>query len=227
MPAPLAISIPRHAYPDVVSLLKLSVEEFERLAAYLETAAPQPDVEDLAQDCAQKLSLDADVLERVFTFAISIDTLKRAMDKPEDEIVELVSKTLEQSDVNGFDKSEWAERKTFLAKILRTDGVVEVMSKARELLYEFQSLLISSAVLTDVRHIYNSEATEVFGGLILHCLCLDYRENNEPRQIHLTMSDSDVDNLIKQLERSKSKAKIASSMLSDLKQTDLTPRRNT
>ena len=161
--------------------------------------------------------------------SINLSRLQRSLDKSIREVLEEVAVALKQAGFPEWDmkySQAWQDRISVLEQVLTTDGVVEIMSKIRELLYDFQCVFLNSTVLTDVRHVYNSNASEIKGGLILHTLNLEYIESMEPHQIHIAMSAVDIEKLIRQLERAQQKARGAEALLKQVDVPELTPRKN-
>jgi hypothetical protein len=223
------INIPKSQWADIKRFLDASNEDIRAIADCIAFSAPLPDLEDLAENCAEKSGVEATLAEAVLSIGVNISSLQRSTGKPLSEILDRAAESFSRS---GFPEWEekyfrlWQERRPFLEELLVTDGTLEVMAKVRELLYECQSILLDSIVMTDVRHVYNSEASDIKGALVLHTLGIEYWEGMEPRQIHITLSDTDLEKVILQLQRAQRKTKVSIALLDKLNIPELTPKRN-
>ena len=224
----VSVQIPKELWPDIDSFLSTSVADLEQITAWLKTTTPRPDVEDLAEECSEFTGVPADVIESVFSVAINVSGVTRASGQTLLEALDAISNNLEKSGFSNWQEQQsqaWAEREPILTKLLHIDSVIEVMAKARELLYDFQSLLYNTNVLTDVRNVFSSDASAVVGGIITHTLSLDYFEERRYRNLHITITKSDAEKLIKQLQRALSKAESTKQMLDNNHILELTPNR--
>ena len=224
----LTVHIPKAQWPEFTTLLDAPVDDIHRLADYISSAVPLPDIEDLVEACAST-GLSQDSIESILSVGINLNRLQRNLDKPLIEVLDQVGAVLDQS---GFPEwkerraTDWQERQQVLGQLLAMDGALEIMAKVRELLYDFQCVFLNSCVLTDVRYVYGHEATEIRGGLISHSLNLEYVEGSEIRQLHLTLSSADVKKLVAQLRRGQTKTVATEALLANMGIPELTPARN-
>ncbi len=224
----LFIQVPPHAWAPLQTLTVAPIAEVEQIVAYLEAAAPLPDVEDLAEQCAQATNAPLELTQAIVTLVLNFSRLARD-DESEKDLPDAFNEGIERAEIadwNEQKQQDWNERELLLRPLWQGGGTLETMSKARELLFDFQCVLRRSAVLSDVRPIYNREATGIDGALILHTLSLDYLEGDGWRQIHLTLSPTDVQTLIEQLQRAQRKQHVSQQLLSAQKVPELTPKRN-
>lgn len=225
----LAVQIPESQWPDIVDFLSLSLDDLQKLVDYVSNISPTPDVEDIAEGCAEASHLSSEIVEATLSICINLSRLHRNLDKPLIDTLKRVSEALSRAEFPEWeDKQEqsWVERQPYLEALLKPNGAIEIMSKARELLYDFQSVFLNSNVLTDVRYIYDDGPTQVKGALVLHTLSLEYFEGMEPCQVHITLSSRDVERLISQLQRSQRKFEVSETLLKDEGVPELTPGRN-
>lgn len=222
------IHIPKSDWSEIIKFLDSPVADLEALTAWVVDVEPMSDIEDLADACSEATGVSPDLVETVLVIAINISSLRRRSGLEFEEVLGKVADSLESNNFPQWDEgySElWEERLGLLNRLLVEDGAIEIMSKARELLYEFQSVIWNSAVLTDIRHIYNSDATALTGGLILHTLSLEYTEDRRIQDLHLTLSTEEIERLVTQLQRALLKVDVARQALATLQVPDLTPRK--
>lgn len=93
-------------------------------------------------------------------------------------------------------------------KLLFQDSPIKISVKATLLKSESQHQYISSRIFTDVRPIFcNSDNNEVLTNVILHNLKIQYRANDETKEIFITFSESELRELKKIIERAELKEK--------------------
>lgn len=230
------VQISKAAWPHIQAILELELDDLRAIAGCLKTAQPCSDVEDLAAACATQIDREqvtSAVVESVLFLAINISRLER--DLAEDtgdrdfSVAEAFAKGLEQSQFPDWTdevRQKWLERVEIIAPAWGEESAIVTMSKARELLFDFQCVLRQSAVYTDVRHVFNASATAITGALVLHTLSLDYMEGDGWRQLHLTLSPEDVAELITKLQRAEKKAQVTAQLLEKSGVPQLTPKRN-
>lgn len=225
----LSIQVPPSAWPHLLTIVEASLGDVRKAVDYLIKAQPLPDVEDLSEQCAQSTGIALPLAESVVTLAVNFSRLARESESQQ-SLSEAFSLAIKNAEINGWDEEKqrlWEEREGIMRSLWQEGGILETMSKARELLFEFQCVLRRSALLTDVRPVYNREATRIDGALILHTLSLDYIEGDSWRQIHLTLSPKDVETLIDQLQRAQRKQQVSHELLNGQNVPELTPKRNT
>jgi hypothetical protein len=230
MAGPYELKIPEDHWPYIKAIANMPLQQLEALADCMLNAEPTRDVEDLVEKCAATVSVSQDTVEAILVVALNLSRFQRTMDASSLEILQSVSSSMSamKSRTKWTDKESeaWKEREPILEKLFVTDGVVEIMSKVRELLYDFQSILLGSAVLTDVRHVYNHDATEIKGALVVQTLSLELLEGRQRRQVYAALSSDEIDRLILQLQRAKSKARVAETNLKEMNVSELTPKRS-
>jgi hypothetical protein len=225
----LLIRIPESQWSTIEKFLITSSEDLNLIVECVNQASPLPDLEDLAEKCAEETSIEPSVIEAMLSIGVNVSRLQRSSDKPAAEILEMIGDNLA---ISGFPEwrgkysQAWEERRDILEKLLVTNGVIEIMSKVRELLYDFQCVLLDSAVLTDVRYVYSDRADEIKGALVSHTLGLKYLDGMEPREFHIKISDPDLKNLMSQLQRAQKKAEVTIDQIKKMGVIELTPKRN-
>lgn len=229
MPAQLHLQVPTNAWPDILTLLGLKLDEIRRLVEFIETASPTPDLEDLAERSAESSGIPAGKINAVLTFLISMKRLQYGLSDSPEKVFDALESALDRAGFPewGEGKSDaWKERRPLLIPLLQPDNAIAIMAKVRVLLFEAQCILTESMLLTDVRHVYNEAGDEILGGLVLHTMSLGFMEGDQTRQIHITMTSEDVAKLIVQLKRDQQKARVAIDLLGKHGFPELTPKRN-
>lgn len=109
----------------------------------------------------------------------------------------------------GVDEDIFRQR---IIRLLSIDAV-EVCAKATALQAEYPRLLTSARVITDIRPVFARNLDSNPTALIVHNLKIEYLEGGEITDIFLALDESDLDILIKTLERAKLKQAALESFL--------------
>lgn len=103
---------------------------------------------------------------------------------------------------------------TSLEKLLKVPSI-SLAAKATNILLENERSLITSRILTDVRPVFDLDTNDIGGGLVIHTLKLEYFASNveATNEFFVCLDSEDIDELIRNLERAKQKAKKLKSLL--------------
>src|SRR5258708_3507839 len=163
MPADVYIRVPKTAWSQLSFLLETDPDKITQIVRFLAASSPMNDVEDLAEACQAKTGIPAETVEALVMIAMNVCNLKRDYNLSASDVFQRIAVDLSQEQFPNWREkfaAQWNERTALMDPLLIADGPMDVMAKARMLLFEFQCVLQDSAVLTDVRHIYSVNATE-------------------------------------------------------------------
>ena len=223
-----SVQIPKSQWSAITEFLDTSVEHLQIITEVVSSAEPLSDVEDLAESVAAATGINRDTIDNLLTIAVQLSHARHEADEKPARVLERIAESLQHGNFPEWKEKyaqAWHERQPMLEQIIAINGAIDVMAKVRGLLFNFQSVLLDSAVLTDVRHIYDEDASRIVGGLILHTVSLEYFDGTQPHQLHVTLSATDVSQLILQLQRSERKADVAMKLLTNAGLPELTPRK--
>ena len=225
MPNQFSIHVPDQQIDAIKRFMTINLNELEKIVQCVSEAVPSQDVEDLAETCQTITNIPIDAIDSVISIAINLNILRRNIKRNPEEITKLVSEALGKR-LKDWNNDGWEERAALLQRLLVSDGTIEIMAKARTLLGECQSIYLDSSVLTDVRYIYNKDATAVLGGLILNTLVIDFLEGEDRKHLHVVISGKEIKSLITQLQRSQQKIDVTTELLLKHSLAELTPKRD-
>ncbi|MEP6756535.1 MAG: hypothetical protein ABJA67_13600 [Chthonomonadales bacterium] len=227
------VTVPRSGWQEIRRALDLDTEILSRIASYIaDGAVVANDVEELASTCAIATNTDEGDVAAVLALAINLKRIERnfkSVPLSEQTILSTFDDSMKQSDFPLWDK-KYSElfrlRIPQFGILLAPDNVIDIMSKARELLYDYERIFIDCKVLTDVRYVYNNSGNEIAGGLIVHTIVMEYHENNKVQQMHLSLTEADILQVQGLLTRELKKSTEALETLAKSNIPDLTPKRN-
>lgn len=123
----------------------------------------------------------------------------------------------------GWDEEElsrWKAVESQLRDLLSLSSVWNVV-KALELSYDYPNLFQNVKILTDIRPIYDEDASEIQGSIISYNLRIYYDTLSGGNSLSIAMDEKDVRKLLKVCERALKKAETAKKFMSthDVKRT--------
>lgn len=115
-------------------------------------------------------------------------------------------------DENGLRK--WKETEKFLKKLLSISAVWNIV-KALDLSYEYENLLQSARIITDIRPIFDIVADKIEGTVITHTLRLEFDSREKEASLSIVLDSEDIKKLKDSCDRALKKAKVAQEFVTE------------
>ena len=93
--------------------------------------------------------------------------------------------------------------------------ILRLAASAIDLSYEYTNLWGGARILTDIRPIFNDEATSVDGAVVSHTFRLRFESLHGRHELNIAMDESDIHELAYQCDRALRKAHIARDLMRD------------
>ena len=106
------------------------------------------------------------------------------------------------------DWKKWATVSSPLKELFELD-TVRLSAKALDLSYEHTQLLQRARIVTDIRPVFNKDASQLCGTVISHSLLLRFDDPQGNHVLNLAVDETDIKDLVKQCERALAKSKTA------------------
>lgn len=147
--------------------------------------------------------------EEVTTLLDAVISLYMAMSNGGRNVSEILGDVIESINETQQDESphQVLNEEAFRVRLTRLLSIpaVEVCAKATELQAEYPKILTSARVVTDVRPIFAQDLAANPSALIIHNLKIEFLESGKISEVYFALDASDLDLLIKTLERAKRK----------------------
>lgn len=189
-------------------------------------------------DTYSQISLSAAIADKVDTIAandvrevvpalISLYAYRDYSQAAISDVAEGVAQAMEESESDRLrlppeERDSFAKR---LAELLNVEPFNRVV-RAGTLLLENEHTFRGSRVLSDIRPIFDPERPDAAprGALIQHTLKISYRADSTVREFFVALDSGDLDELLEQLVRAKSKAESLKSVLKDAQVRHIEPK---
>ncbi|MDR3402512.1 MAG: hypothetical protein P4L99_08440 [Chthoniobacter sp.] len=209
--------------PQVTDLNALREADLAVWAAVVEQVEALPPHPMLPEGLSEVLKVAAprDFVDTLLRQTLSLIGMTLQIKVTTDEVFDALRTSLRGAP-NLWDDAalaEWAKREPLFRRVLGAAAVVGT-AKALDLSYDHAQLLKRARILTDIRPIFDREATTIQGAVISHTLRLRYDDLDGEHSISLALDRSDVESLAEECKRALTKCEVA---LQFVKKTGLPP----
>jgi hypothetical protein len=183
-------------------------------AAKLPVAPVHP--KQLQEVIAKALVGDEAKADMLLRQVLSLHGMLRQLDLSADEVFSGLSSGLrpEESGWSNEEFENWKSASGSFRQLFELP-IVRLSAKALDLSYEHSHLLQRARIITDVRPIFDHDATRIEASVISHKLMVRYDDVEGEHVLSLSVDERDVKELIKQCERALRKAQTAKAQLED------------
>jgi len=129
-----------------------------------------------------------------------------ALHESTSSILDATTEALRQARWADDQLAAWVACRAAMQRLLDAPGLV-VLVKSLHLQYEHANILTGVHAVTDVRPVFNRDASQALAAIICHTLTIEYLCGGESRQITLAVDTPDLEQIVKHAQRGLTKAK--------------------
>ncbi len=196
---------------DLAVLRDLGAESIKLIIDKIKKLSPPPlKPLDLHRALKEILPERTTEIEIIFRPLMFLYNLRRKRNISVEELIDGLSYSITLAK-NRWDEdkiSEWNKLKPLFQELFSLPEIWTVV-KALDLAYDYTHLLRNIKILTDIRPVYNEEATEILGAVVSHTLRLYYDSSEGTISLSIALDEEDVENLLDSCTRALEKAKTA------------------
>ncbi|NEP58831.1 MAG: hypothetical protein F6K31_17730 [Symploca sp. SIO2G7] len=111
---------------------------------------------------------------------------------------------------NQIDKQNFSNR---LVAFLQASSALGIIAKAEKLFLAHERVYLESRILTDIRTVFQEFNEQPVGAVIVHNMRITYRQNEQEKELFMTLDESDLVNLSQQIARAKAKVKVIKELI--------------
>ena len=169
---------------------------------------------ELRQILGELLPSDPEAIDVLVGQVISLYTLKRGRGLTTEQLLEGLRYGINRSDAGWAptDISRWEEIEPQFGDLLSIWAVTTIV-KAMDLSFDYVNLLQNSKIVTDVRPIFNEEATKIEGAIVSFTLRLYYDSIAGSQSMSIALDEQDVEKLLQTCQRALTKAETAKAFM--------------
>ena len=201
--------IPADALMDMAVLRRVGSEKLAQLATAFAAIEPTPlrskQLRNVARDV---LGADAEadgIGQSVVRLLLALYGLRRQRSLTPESILEGLRDGIGRSDWDEEAASEWKAIEPRVEELLSVENLWAV-SKALALSYEYANLYESAQIVTDIRPVYNEEASDIQGSIVSYTLRMNYDDAEGNHTLSIAMDERDIRELMCACERAQKKS---------------------
>ncbi len=200
---------------DLKAVRQLGPERLQAVVVHLDQLDSPPLQPEVLIDEVATVLADRNESERLLTSILSLHGMMRQFAIPPKQVCESLGEALERdAEWDDDEIKEWRAVEPFVEKLLSTKGV-RVVGRALDLAYEYSNLFRRARILTDIRPLYNDDATTIDGAIVSFTLRLRFDGSDGDHALSIAMDEVDVESMKAQCERALVKARTALALMND------------
>jgi hypothetical protein len=211
------IKIPQKYREILIGITSLSDSAIAELESALgHTRQTLVSREEVANLAAQLKSIPAEEGVKIFEALLPLYMLKGSTNKNTSEFISDVINSLMISSGDEV-KLLTAQAKPLEGRLTKLLGLktIDLSAKAMSVLFEQQRTFQAARILTDIRPVFNHDATELpTAAVLIHTLRIEYLEDEESKEFFVAMDKNDIQKLRDVLERANQKESSIKEVLS-------------
>ncbi|SIN72283.1 hypothetical protein SAMN05444166_0435 [Singulisphaera sp. GP187] len=199
---------------DLKAIVELGSETLNRLAEQIETVTPPPfSPPELNRVVTETIRENPEAVDPVTRQLLSFASLRRRRGLEVDDVLSGLKAALRDSGTEVA--AAWEGTEAAFRRLL-SSGRIATIAKALDLSYDYENLVQSARIVTDVRPVFDDELSRIDGAVVSFTLRLKYVSLEGDNGISLAMDKGDVEMLLRECERALQKATLATETLSKL-----------
>jgi hypothetical protein len=212
----MEFTIPKSAEAPLAEFIKLSGEQVKRFADAIHQSKPALLVEDFANEVASKCGEDPGKVEEIVSMFAGMYLARISVGKSVDDFVADFTSALQKRGKKQLAPQDWPGFEQGLKSILSAEDSLGITAKALDLLTDQEHGCHSVRILSDIRHIFSSDASQrPKAALVLHTLNLVYHEIGGLKEIYVALDSSDLKRLKSAIERAEIKERNLKALLKE------------
>lgn len=208
---------------DLCIIRDLRPEIIQAIVDKLSSLDPPPlRPSDLHQALNELLPNRSNEVNSIMRQLMCLYTIRRIHDLSPKDLLEGLLHSITTSDTRWTDDeiSRWKTLEPQLNSLFSLQNVWTIV-KALDLAYDYTDLLQDVKILTDIRPVFNEDASDILGAIVSFILRLSLDGREGRKSLSITIDEKDVENLKQICERALKKAKTAKEFMCkhDIKRT--------
>jgi hypothetical protein len=203
---------------DLKAILDLGPEVLGAVVDRIERLEPAPLAPAELQTAVQEVIRDnPTVIDSILRQALSLASLQRRRNLAPDEVLAGIRNGLRTSS-SEWDRdslAKWNELEPTFRRLIASSKVATT-AKVLDLSYDYTNLLQTTRIVTDIRPVFNGDATQIDGAVVSFTLRLSYDSSEGNHSLSIAMNQADVKSLSEQCERALRKSALARDKIASL-----------
>ena len=211
---PTQIRLKKNQTSELKAISSLDSDVLTQLVTAIATIPEQPLNPNDLEVVVKSVIGDATLVQVVMRQVLSLSGLRRNLQISSAEVIEGLDFGIEndQPTWTTEELANWKRVRPILGELLSLRRI-EIIAKAIELSYDYANLLRGARIVTDIRPVFDNDASSVVGAVVSFTLRITYDSADGQHSISLALDNSDVEQLQRQCTRAINKAETARKLL--------------
>lgn len=207
------IPIPSHTFIGLAAFMNLGKERLHRLSEVQKTRTIDLDIGKVIVEFASYIECDQQHMQRaILDSLIPLNGLRRTLNLETDIFLASLAHTVEQQAPDEWKREygeAWPDVAPYLRPFFVQDNFFSHISQSLELLSQRPAVLQSARLLSDLRPIYDEDATRTVALIHTNTLMLQYWDGENSKLLHLALDTRDLASMQSELERARQRLQIS------------------
>lgn len=211
--------LPEEALDDIIIVVHNS-SKLRELQECLSTVKSTIDLPKIAFIIARKLGIPDKKVSTIIISLLNLHNYRRIFNMDAKDFASQMWKCLSDLPEEKRDNITvelWKKAEADILTALSPDNALAILEKSIGLGYSHQNVLVNVRLITDIRPVFNDDATKIVKMVTTNLLMLDYFDGTASKRLHITVDASDVERLKQLCDRAQRKASV---VLDDFKGYD-------
>lgn len=198
------LQIPKQGFSGLAALVQLGHEGAEKLASWISDQKLTFDLEDVSRQMSEGLGLEEDICAAILSTLVPLNGLRLRRNAKPDAFVALLTESIERQAPDEWKKrhlSKWKKTADSFTTFFLPNNFFALTYKVHELLTSRPSILSEARLLTELRPVYNEDATQTKALLLTNTLALTYYHDERMHSLHLNLDFNDLKTLRREIDR--------------------------
>ena len=211
-PSELQITIPRAGFEGLAAIASLPISSLEKLSKLSKSFAKVADLGALIGLLSNAIALDGKQCAQMTGVLVTLNQLRIDKKASAEQLVKSLTAAVDTEASDEWKRQYlegWTRSIPYLPGLFEPNNYFALFGKTHELWANRQSRVSGVKVLTDLRPVYNEDATSTIAFVLTNTIVVDFFEgsDDEERTLQFSIDPDDLSTLREELDRALTKAK--------------------
>jgi hypothetical protein len=207
------LRVPEEGLEEMAKLGEFGPDFVVQLADKLRGRELTLQLDGVVKQLASELGKPAEVLEGLLSnLLIPLNFLRQRLGLPPERFVEAVSRSIERDPPEEWtleDRERWRAVAPHLHLLVEPDTFLALTGKAVDLTMNRSANLRHLQILSELRPVYDDEATDLRALVLTNTLVLRYEQGGRDQRLHLNLDTGSLRLITEELDRARKKNRLA------------------
>lgn len=204
----MILTIPKKDREGLQRLFDLSSSGWGNLFDGVKKTTPVLPISTFSKNLAENLSADVEDIRYIVGILTILISLVEDYPGTEEQLFEHLHNAIKDPDGPALEpsKKEWELFRENISKLYSDAGPIGLITKARDVTYEEERLLVDTRIITDLRPVYKTEIGDMPEAFVVtHSLKIVTQESGRIKELYYALNSDDLNDLELMIKRARKK----------------------